>query len=139
MKGSETKVMQVVSSTRVAIAQGSVPGELVSKMKRAWTPRATTKTYDVNHFLTLSLKTAAEEDGEDLPESVNYHKDQWNERDYSHEDDQWRFRYDWHSASERPVMRIAVMEAEEGVVWSALATFNTSLWTPLWTLCVQDF
>lgn len=83
-KRSETKAVQVVSSTPVANAQGSVPGELVFKMKRAWSLRGMPKTYDVNHFVTLSLEKAAEEDGEGPSERVKYHKDQWNEKDYSH-------------------------------------------------------
>ena len=82
--GSETKAIQIVSSTPVANAQGSVPGEIVFKMKRAWTPTGMKKTYDVNHFVTLSLEQAAEEDGDGPSERVKYHKDQWNEKDYSH-------------------------------------------------------
>jgi hypothetical protein len=56
----------------------------VFKMKRAWTPRLSPKTFDVNHFVSLSLERAAEEDGEGPSERVLYHKDQWNEKDYSH-------------------------------------------------------
>lgn len=83
-KGSETKAVQLVSSTPVAEAQGKVPGEIVFKMKRTWALRGMRKTYDVNHFVTLSLEKATEEDGEGPSERVKYHKDQWNEKDYSH-------------------------------------------------------
>lgn len=84
MTDSRTKAVQVVSSTPVTNAHGNVPGELVFKMKRAWTPRGMSKTFDVNHFVTLSLETAVNEDGEGPGERVKYHKDQWNEKDYSH-------------------------------------------------------
>ena len=84
-KESKTLAVQVVSSTSVANAQGSVPGELVFKMKRAWALRAMKKAYEVNHLVTLSLEKAAGEDGEGPSERVKYHKDQWNEHDYSHD------------------------------------------------------
>jgi hypothetical protein len=83
MKSSTTTSIQVVSSTQ-ASPNSDVPASIVFKMKRAWTPRLSPKTFDVNHFVTLSLERAAEEDGEGPSERVRYHKDQWNEKDYSH-------------------------------------------------------
>ena len=84
MKSSVTKEVEIVSSTPVADGRGTKPGEIVFKMKRAWTPRLQTKTYDVNHFVTLSLEEAQSEDGDGPSERVKYHKDQWNEKDYNH-------------------------------------------------------
>lgn len=84
MKSSGTKTVEVVSSTPVSTNANEKPGAIVFKMKRAWTPRLSPKTYDVNHFVTLTLEKAAEEDGEGPSERVKYHKDQWNEKDYDH-------------------------------------------------------
>lgn len=81
MASSKTLGVEVVSSTEPS---GNRPAELVFKMKRAWTPRVLHKTFEVNHFVTLSLEKATEADGEGLDERVKYHKDQWNEKDYSH-------------------------------------------------------
>lgn len=85
MKSSITKQVQVVSSTQKS-PDSTVPAAIVFKMKRDWTPRlAGGKTFEVNHFVTLSLEKTAEEDGEGPEgERVKYHKDQWNEKDYSH-------------------------------------------------------
>ncbi|KAI6886548.1 hypothetical protein KC360_g2485 [Hortaea werneckii] len=87
MKSSETKVIEIVCSTPSpdSPGTGTKPGEIVFKMKRAWTPKLLQKTYDVNHFVTLSMEKAMEGDGEGPSERVKYHKDQWNEKDYSHE------------------------------------------------------
>lgn len=85
MKSSETKAVEVVSSTPVAEMEGKQPGAIVFKMRRDWTPKLLGKTYGVNHFVTLSLEKASEDDGEGPSERVKYHKDQWNEKDYSHE------------------------------------------------------
>ncbi|KAI6810412.1 hypothetical protein KC332_g12403 [Hortaea werneckii] len=87
MKSSETKAIEIVSSTPSPDSPGTgmKPGEIVFKMKRAWTPKLLQKTYDVNHFVTLSMEKAMEDDGEGPSERVKYHKDQWNEKDYSHE------------------------------------------------------
>lgn len=84
MKSSVTKGVEVVSSTPIPTDATEKPGAVVFKMKRAWTPRLSTKTFDVNHFVTLSLERATEEDGEGPSERVKYHKDQWNEKDYKH-------------------------------------------------------
>lgn len=84
MKSSGTKTVEVVSSTPIPTTANEKPGAIVFKMKRAWTPRLSPKTYDVNHFVTLTLEKAAEEDGEGPSERVKYHKDQWNEKDYDH-------------------------------------------------------
>ena len=83
MKSSTTKSIEVISSTQ-ASPETNTPAAIVFKMKRAWTPRLSPKSFDVNHFVTLSLEKAAEEDGEGPSERVRYHKDQWNEKDYSH-------------------------------------------------------
>jgi len=83
MKSSATESIEVISSTQ-ASTNSDIPASIVFKMKRAWTPRLSPKTFDVNHFVTLSLERAAEEDGEGPSERVKYHKDQWNDKDYSH-------------------------------------------------------
>jgi len=83
MKSSTTKGIEVVSSTQ-ASANSDIPASIAFKMKRAWTPRLSPKTFDVNHFVTLSLEKAVEEDGDGPSERIKYHKDMWNEKDYSH-------------------------------------------------------
>jgi hypothetical protein len=83
MKSSTTTSIEVVSSTQ-ASPNSNTPAAICFKMKRAWTPRLSPKTFDVNHFVALSLEKAADEDGEGPSERVLYHKDQWNEKDYSH-------------------------------------------------------
>lgn len=83
MTSSETLGVEVVASTD---ANGTDPATLVFKMKRAWTPKVLRKTFEVNHFVTLSLeREVLEEDGEGPEERIRYHKDQWNEKDYSHQ------------------------------------------------------
>ena len=83
MKSSVTTAIEVVSSTEAEPPM--TPATIVFKMKRAWTPRLMAgKTFDVNHFVVLSLEKAAEEDGEGPSERVKYHKDLWNEKEYSH-------------------------------------------------------
>lgn len=84
MKSSDLQTLEVVSSTPLASDANQPPGTIVFKMKRAWTPRMTSKTWNVNHFVTLSLERAMEGDGEGPSERVKYHKDQWNEKDYDH-------------------------------------------------------
>nr|OQO30804.1 hypothetical protein B0A51_01465 [Rachicladosporium sp. CCFEE 5018] len=83
-KASETLAVEVVSSTPLPESGATEPAAIVFKMKRAWTPRLLKKTFDVNHFVTLSLERAAEEDGDGPAERVKYHKDQWNEKEYDH-------------------------------------------------------
>ena len=85
MKSTITTAIEVVSSTPCPETPAQEPGAIVFKMKRAWTPRMLHKTFDVNHFVTLSLERTLLEDGEGPSERIKYHKDQWNEKDYSHE------------------------------------------------------
>lgn len=83
MSSSKTLAVEVVESSESTNV--IKPAAIVFKMKRAWTPRGLLgKTFDVNHFVTLSLEKATPEDGEGPAERVKYHKDQWNEKDYSH-------------------------------------------------------
>ncbi|QIW94696.1 hypothetical protein AMS68_000214 [Peltaster fructicola] len=83
MKESKTLAVEVVESSTSSTAL--TPAAIVFKMKRAWTPKGLMgKTFDVNHFVTLSLEKATPEDGEGPAERIKYHKDQWNEKDYSH-------------------------------------------------------
>ena len=84
MKSSTTTAVEVISSTPLPASPTEKPGAIVFKMKRAWTPRLSPKTFDVNHFVTLTLERAAEEDGQGPSERIKYHKDQWNEKDYNH-------------------------------------------------------
>ncbi|KAK4611785.1 hypothetical protein CLAFUW4_13466 [Fulvia fulva] len=85
MKSSVTKAVEVVQSSEADPASNT-PAAIAFKMKRDWTPRLMLgKTFEVNHFVTLSLEKAAEEDGEGPAERIKYHKDQWNEKDYEHD------------------------------------------------------
>jgi len=86
MTESKTLAVEIVESSEAAPAgQATRPAAIVFKMKRAWTPRGLFgKTFDVNHLVTLSLEKATPEDGEGPAERIKYHKDQWNEKDYSH-------------------------------------------------------
>ena len=67
MASSRTLATQIVSST---------PNELVFKMKQEYTPRVLHYPKPVNSLITLTL----DEQGK-----VIYHKDMWNDKDYSHE------------------------------------------------------
>ena len=67
MASSRTLAIQIVSST---------PNELVFKMKQEYTPRVLQYSKPVNSLITLTL----DEQGK-----VTYHKDMWNDKDYSHE------------------------------------------------------
>ena len=84
MKSTTTTAVEVVSSTPIPESATEKPGAIVFKMKRAWTPRLSPKTFDVNHFVTLTLARAVEEDGPGPSERIKYHKDQWNQKDYDH-------------------------------------------------------
>ena len=84
MKSTTTTAVEVVSSTPIPESATEKPGAIVFKMKRAWKPRLSPKTFDVNHFVTLTLARAVEEDGPGPSERVKYHKDQWNQKDYDH-------------------------------------------------------
>ncbi|KAL8785905.1 MAG: hypothetical protein Q9195_008450 [Heterodermia aff. obscurata] len=67
MASSRTLATQIVSST---------PNELVFRMKQEYTPRVLHYSKPVNSLITLTLN----EQGK-----VIYHKDMWNDKDYSHE------------------------------------------------------
>ena len=67
MASSKTLSTEIVSSTDT---------ELVFKMKQEYTPRVVHFSKSVNSLVSLAL------DGEG---KVKYHKDMWNEKDYSHE------------------------------------------------------
>ncbi len=54
----------------------SNPTTLSFKMKQEYKPRLSPSSKEVNSLITLTL----DEEGK-----VKYHKDQWNEKDYSHE------------------------------------------------------
>ena len=85
MKSSITKSVEVVQSSDANPAKNE-PAAVVFKMKRDWTPRLMLgKTFEVNHFVSLSLERAVEEDGEGPEERVKYHKDQCNEKEYQHD------------------------------------------------------
>jgi len=51
-------------------------GEIIFKLKQEYTPKLIGASKVVNSLITLSL---------DKDCKVKYHKDQWNEKDYSHE------------------------------------------------------
>ena len=67
MSTSRTLATEVVSNT---------PHEIIFKMKQEYTPRVVHFTKPVNSLVSLTL----DEEGK-----VKYHKDMWNEKDYSHE------------------------------------------------------
>jgi hypothetical protein len=64
---SRTLATQVVSST---------PNEIIFKLRQEYSPRGLRFSKTVNSLVSLSL----DEQGK-----VKYHKDMWNEKDYSHE------------------------------------------------------
>lgn len=49
---------------------------IIFKLRQAYTPKIVHLTKEVDSLVTLSL---------DTDEKVKYHKDMWNEKDYSHE------------------------------------------------------
>ncbi|EAT77592.1 hypothetical protein SNOG_15049 [Parastagonospora nodorum SN15] len=67
MKSSRTIKTQVVSSK---------PDEIIFKLQQEYTPKPMPVAKKVNSLVTLTL------DGEG---KIRYHKDMWNEKDYSHE------------------------------------------------------
>lgn len=64
---SETKKTEVVESE---------PDHIIFKLQQAYTPKVAQFTKPVNSLVTLTL---------DDQGKVKYHKDMWNEKDYSHE------------------------------------------------------
>jgi hypothetical protein len=71
MSTSKTIATEVVSST---------DSELIFKLQQEYTPRLFPVGKRVNSLISLALQK--NEKGE---EKVVYHKDMWNEKDYSHE------------------------------------------------------
>lgn len=67
MASSRTLATETVSNT---------PTEIVFKLQQEYTPRVLHFSKPVNSLVSLTL------DGEG---KVKYHKDMWNEKDYSHE------------------------------------------------------
>lgn len=67
MASSRTIATEIVSST---------PTQLAFKMQQEYTPRVVHFSKKVNSLVTLTL---------DESEKVRYHKDMWNEKDYSHQ------------------------------------------------------
>ena len=67
MASSKTLATEVVSSS---------DAELVFKLKQEYTPRVAQFTKPVNSLVSLTF------DGDG---KVKYHKDMWNDKDYSHE------------------------------------------------------
>jgi len=71
MSSSKTIATEVVSST---------DSELIFKLQQEYTPRLSPAGKKVNSLISLALQK--DEKGD---ERVVYHKDMWNEKDYSHE------------------------------------------------------
>ena len=67
MASSKTLATEIVSSTDT---------ELIFKMKQEYTPRVVHFSKPVNSLVSLTL---------DKEGKVKYHKDMWNDKDYSHE------------------------------------------------------
>ncbi|KAF1346025.1 hypothetical protein BDV97DRAFT_33929 [Delphinella strobiligena] len=64
------------SETLKAEVVESKPDRIIFKLQQAYTPKVLHATKEVNSLVTLTL----DEQGK-----VKYHKDMWNEKDYSHE------------------------------------------------------
>jgi hypothetical protein len=71
MASSKTLATEIVSSTDNA---------LVFKLRQEYTPRLLNVSKAVNSLVSLALEKSS-----DGLERVVYHKDMWNEKDYSHE------------------------------------------------------
>ena len=71
-------IPKVMSSSRTLATEIvlSEPDKLVFKMKQEYSPRAVPMKKAVNSLVTLTLDEAGK---------VVYHKDMWNQKDYSHE------------------------------------------------------
>ncbi|KAI9707803.1 MAG: hypothetical protein M1836_000765 [Candelina mexicana] len=67
MASSKTLAIEIVSDK---------PSEIIFKLQQEYTPRVLHFSKPVNSLITLTL---------DKEGKVKYHKDQWNEKDYSHE------------------------------------------------------
>lgn len=68
MASSKTLATEIVSNSR---------NELIFKLRQEYTPRLLQFSKPVNSLVSLTF----DENGE----KVKYHKDMWNEKDYSHE------------------------------------------------------
>lgn len=75
---SNTGIPKVMSSSRTLATEivSSTPTEIIFKMKQEYTPRLLHVPKPVNSLVSLTL---------DQQGKVKYHKDMWNEKDYSHE------------------------------------------------------
>lgn len=67
MASSRTLATEVISNT---------PTELIFKLRQEYTPRVVHFSKPVDSLISLTL---------DNEGKVKYHKDMWNEKDYSHE------------------------------------------------------
>ncbi len=70
MSTSRTLATEIISNTTAN------PNQIIFKMKQEYTPRLVHFTKSVNSLVTLTL---------DEQDKVKYHKDMWNDKDYSHE------------------------------------------------------
>lgn len=76
LKSGIPKVMASSKTLATEIVSNS-PTELVFKLRQEYTPRLVHFSKPVNSLVSLTF----DEDGD----KVKYHKDMWNEKDYSHE------------------------------------------------------
>ena len=67
MASSKTLATEIVSDT---------PTQIIFKLRQEYKPKVSPAGKAVNSLVTLTLDGAGK---------VRYHKDQWNEKDYSHE------------------------------------------------------
>ena len=76
--GATTGIPKVMASSRTLATQivSSTPTELTFKMKHEYTPRVVHISKQVNSLVILTL---------DDQGKVKYHKEMWNDKDYSHE------------------------------------------------------
>lgn len=68
MASSKTLATEIVSNSR---------NELIFKLRQEYTPRLLLFSKPVNSLVSLTF--------DEKGEKVKYHKDMWNEKDYSHE------------------------------------------------------
>lgn len=73
-----TGIPKVMASSKTLATEIvlSEPDKLIFKMRQEYTPRVAHFSKSVNSLITLTL----DEEGK-----VKYHKDMWNDKDYSHD------------------------------------------------------
>lgn len=78
-------IPQIMSTSRTLATEivSSTSSELIFKLRQEYKPILFPAAKAVNSLVSLTLVTETEDEKE--VERVSYHKDMWNEKDYSHE------------------------------------------------------